>query len=163
MFVRYYRKVLKKRKKISTKIDKQYYQHRTEAKELIEERLNYWSRLSGLKFNRVIVRNQKTRWGSCSARGNLSFNYKMMFLPVCLVDYIIVHELCHLKELNHSKRFWLLVEKQLPDYQKSLKELKSIEKLSKLNPEMILKFQNEHECNKCPAKNENNFTATVVN
>lgn len=76
------------------------------------------------KVNNVSVRNQKTRWGSCSARGNLSFNCNLVQYKKEIINYVIVHELCHTKEMNHSKKFWLLVERICPDYKTFRKELK---------------------------------------
>lgn len=88
------------------------------ARALAEERLAYWNRRYGFRWNRVTIRNQKTRWGSCSKAGNLSFSYKIALLSQEQTDYIIVHELCHLGEFNHSARFWALVGRAIPDYQK---------------------------------------------
>ncbi|MFO7445351.1 MAG: SprT family zinc-dependent metalloprotease [Ignavibacteriaceae bacterium] len=78
------------------------------------------------KFNlkRISIRGQKTRWGSCSSAGNLSFNYRLMRYRKEVIDYVIIHELCHLKEMNHSKNFWSLVQSFCPDYKKLRKELK---------------------------------------
>lgn len=85
----------------------------------------------GFKYNRVAIRDQKTRWGSCSSRGNLNFNYKIIFLEDDLAEYIIVHELCHLVEMNHSSKFWDRVEKACPDY-KSIRQRLKIINLRKL-------------------------------
>ncbi|MFH1509206.1 MAG: SprT family zinc-dependent metalloprotease [bacterium] len=93
-----------------------YLQHKEKARQLIKERLEVLNKNYNFKFNRISIRNQKTRWGSCSKKGNLNFNYKILFLSEELQDYIIVHELCHLKELNHSKKFWAEVGKTLPNY-----------------------------------------------
>jgi predicted metal-dependent hydrolase len=83
-----------------------------------------------LKYNfnpkKISIRKQKTRWGSCSAKKTISLNYKIMMMPLRLIDYVIIHELCHLNELNHSKEFWLLVELFLPDYKMRRKELKQL-------------------------------------
>lgn len=69
-----------------------------------------------VRFGKVTIRNQKTRWGSCSSNGNLNFNCQLMRMPPEVIDYVVVHELCHLKEMNHSKAFWEEVEKVMPDY-----------------------------------------------
>lgn len=76
-------------------------------------------------FNNINIKKQKTRWGSCSRKKNLNFNYKILFLPPKLRDYIIIHELCHLKEFNHSRKFWNLVKKSIPRYDEIRNELKS--------------------------------------
>jgi len=76
------------------------------------------------KINHIAIKDQTSRWGSCSSKGNLNFNYKIIYLRPALADYLIVHELCHLGELNHSKRFWELVFKTSPDYVKINKELR---------------------------------------
>jgi len=79
-----------------------------------------------LEFKRVAIRNQKSRWGSCSSQKNLNFNYRLCLLPSDIAEYIIVHELCHLQEMNHSVKFWRLVEKTIPDYKFRQKRLKKI-------------------------------------
>lgn len=111
------REVLKVRKYIEAK---------EESRKFIESRLNYYATEYGFKFNRVSIRNQKSRWGSCSAKRNLNFNYRLLFLPIHLADYVIVHELCHLKEMNHSREFWKLVGGILPDYRERRRDLKKI-------------------------------------
>ena len=87
-------------------------------------RINYFNAFYGFKIKRIAIKNQSTRWGSCSSLGNLNFNYKIIYLRPELADYLIVHELCHLGELNHSKRFWALVSKTMPKYVNINKELK---------------------------------------
>ena len=100
-----------------------YLKHKGESLSFVYKRINYLNKEYNFKFNKVNIKNQKTRWGSCSNKGNLNFNYKILFLPDYIADYIIVHELCHLKELNHSPRFWNLVSKSLPNYIGARKDL----------------------------------------
>ena len=92
---------------------------------LVLERLAYWSAVYGISFGRVAIRKQKSRWGSCSSVGNLNFNYRLGFLPKELMDYVVVHELCHIKEYNHSKNFWNLVGQAYPNYIQLRKQLET--------------------------------------
>lgn len=102
---------------------REYALYRVQARKLAEVRLAYFNEQYGFSYKKIFIRNQKTRWGSCSSKGNLNFNYKIALLPSHLADYVIVHELCHLGELNHSKRFWDLVARTMPDYKGLKKEL----------------------------------------
>ncbi len=94
------------------------------ALELIPRRAEYFARLIGVQYGSITIRNQKTRWGSCSGKGNLSFNCLLMLTPPKIIDYVVVHELCHRKEMNHSKAFWAEVAKIMPDYKERVKWLK---------------------------------------
>lgn len=96
------------------------------AADYLHERLFELAGIHQFKPQRITVRRQKTRWGSCSQSGCISLNFKLVTLRKELIDYIIIHELCHLKELNHSYKFWKLVEEILPGYQEFRKELKQI-------------------------------------
>lgn len=102
-----------------------YKKHRKLALELVENKVGVFVGSYNVQIGRVCIRNQKSRWGSCSSKGNLNFNYKLLFIPDHLVDYIIVHEICHLLEMNHSPSFWALVEQVVPDYKACRKELRS--------------------------------------
>lgn len=104
---------------------KHFLLNKNAALKLVQEKLEEFNKYYKLEYNRISVRNQITRWGSCSKSANLNFNYKVLFLEPALVDYIIVHELCHLKEFNHGANFWALVEKIIPDYKESRKKLKN--------------------------------------
>ncbi|MCC8104606.1 MAG: M48 family metallopeptidase [Clostridiales bacterium] len=92
----------------------------------IPERVAYFAARMGISYGRITIREQKTRWGSCSSAGNLNFNWKLMLVPKELLDYVIVHELAHRREMNHSPRFWAIVEKELPDYRERRKRLKAV-------------------------------------
>ncbi|MBU1202916.1 M48 family metallopeptidase [Patescibacteria group bacterium] len=96
------------------------------TRELVKSRLDYFNQFYGFKINRIAIRNQKSRWGSCSSDKNLNFNYRLTLIPPDLADYIIVHELCHLSQMNHSKAFWQLVAQTVPDYKNKEKLLKKI-------------------------------------
>lgn len=94
------------------------------ARKYIPERVAYFAGRMGVSYGRITIRNQKTRWGSCSSKGNLNFNCLLMLTPAEIIDYVVVHELCHRKEMNHSKAFWSEVEKVLPDYREFVRWLK---------------------------------------
>jgi len=104
-----------------------YLENKNQARDLVIRKIEHFNRFYQFGFNKISIRNQKTRWGSCSRRGNLNFNYKIALLPEKLADYIIVHELCHLKEFNHSRNFWSLVARTFPDYRELRRELKRYE------------------------------------
>ena len=95
---------------------KDFKENKKRALELVQEKIAHFNHFYKYDIANVVIRNQKTRWGSCSRRNNLNFNYKIVFLPEALQDYIIVHELCHLGQMNHSQRFWDLVAQQIPDH-----------------------------------------------
>jgi predicted metal-dependent hydrolase len=101
-----------------------YLKYKKQAQELAEKKVEHFNNIYGFKFNKINIKNQKTRWGSCSRKGNLNFNYKIVLLPDKMVDYIIVHELCHLKEFNHSRKFWALISRVMSDYLEIRRELK---------------------------------------
>ncbi len=100
--------------------------YKKQARIFTEERCAYFGKLYGVKPKKITIRAQKSRWGSCSRKGNLNFNYQIVLLPAELADQVIVHELCHLLEFNHSKNFWNLVAKTIPDYRERRQRLKKI-------------------------------------
>lgn len=105
---------------------KHFLEHKLSALSLVRQKTEHWNEKYHFEYNRIYIKPLKSRWGSCSKRGNLSFNYKILFLPEKFQDYIIVHELCHLKELSHSAKFWNLVERTLPNYAELNKVVKRI-------------------------------------
>lgn len=98
--------------------------YRQAAKEYFPARVSYYEKIIGVTHNVIHIRDQKTRWGSCSSKGNLNFNWRLMLAPPRVLDYVVVHELCHRKEMNHSKAFWNAVETVLPDYKELRKWLR---------------------------------------
>ena len=94
------------------------------AKKWFSERVAHFAPLVGVSCGRITIRTQRTRWGSCSAKGNLNFNCLLMLAPEAVRDYVVVHELCHRKNMDHSKAFWAHVERILPDYRIPRKWLK---------------------------------------
>ena len=86
------------------------------ALSVIPDKVKYYAEIMGVTYGRITIRNQKTRWGSCSSKGNLNFNCLLMLMPDKVLDYVVVHELCHLRQMNHSKKFWKEVERYMPDY-----------------------------------------------
>lgn len=105
-----------------------YLAHREIARALLTEHVARRNQHYGFTYKRIAIRNQSRRWGSCSSLGNLNFNYKLILLPEHLSDYIVVHELCHLGELNHGPDFWSLVADTLPTYKHLQDELRWIER-----------------------------------
>lgn len=98
--------------------------YRQAAREYFPMRVAYYENILGVTHANISIRDQKTRWGSCSAKGNLNFNWRLMLAPPRVLDYVVVHELCHRKEMNHSKAFWNAVEMVLPDYKELRKWLR---------------------------------------
>lgn len=95
-----------------------------QALKVMPEKVRYYAKKVGVNYGRITIRNQKTRWGSCSAKGNLNFNCLLMLAPDEVQNYVVIHELCHRKEMNHSPKFWAEVEKIMPDYEKYRRWLK---------------------------------------
>ena len=95
---------------------REYARYKEAARRLADSRLAHFNELYGFRYGRISIRNQRTRWGSCSKQGNLSFNYRIALLPAPLADYVILHELCHVGAFDHSARFWSLVARAMPDY-----------------------------------------------
>lgn len=121
------RRVRRRRKPARRQVGRaEYLKHREAARALVATRIEALNAVYGFSYGKVAIRNQRSRWGSCSKKGNLNFNYRIVLLSPQLADYIIVHELCHLKEFNHSNNFWNLVAVACPEYATLRAELKKI-------------------------------------
>ncbi|MBU3668722.1 MAG: M48 family metallopeptidase [Candidatus Taylorbacteria bacterium] len=107
-------------------VSNEYRVYKEKAKDIALKKVTYWNSIYGFVYKKISIRKSETRWGSCSRKGNLQFSYKIALLPDDLADYLVVHELCHLCEFNHSDRFWKLVSKTIPDYVDRRKKLKGI-------------------------------------
>ena len=116
-----------KSKPITRFSEADYQKYKSKAHNLALERVEHFNQFYGFTYNEINIKNQKTRWGSCSAKRNLNFNYKILFLPKAVRDYVVVHELCHLREFNHSKKFWNLVGQTIPDFGEIRKTLREWE------------------------------------
>lgn len=103
-----------------------FIRHKKEALKILSERVIYLNQFYAFTYKKIIVKNQKTRWGSCSRKGTLSFNYRLAFMPDHIRDYVVIHELCHLRQFNHSRAFWDLVALKAPDYKKIRSEIRKL-------------------------------------
>ena len=108
-----------------------YLKHKEKVYNLVLKKIEYFNKIYNYKYNKIKIKNPQHRGGSCSIKRNLNFNYKILFLKDYMQDYIIVHELCHLKEMNHSHKFWNLVSQTIPNYINIRKEVKSYKILIK--------------------------------
>jgi len=113
-------------RKASAKSRAEFQQLKSAALALVTLRLQHFNRHYNLTYNKLFIRNTRSRWGSCSSRHNLGFNYRVAKLPPALADYVVVHELCHIKEFNHSKAFWALVAETIPDWRVRRNRLRGI-------------------------------------
>ena len=127
------RPIVLRRSVYHTRSHKLYLANKEVTRTLVHKRvshfLQYYNSKHGILVGKIAIRNQRSRWGSCSKKGNLNFNYKLVFLTPAQQDYIIVHEICHIKEFNHAKSFWDLVAETIPDWKKLRGELKRVGKL----------------------------------
>ena len=115
-----------------------YLKHKEYAREIITARVHHYAIQEGFVFGRIAIKNQKRCWGSCSTKQNLNFNYKLAFLPLELIDYIVVHELCHLRHFHHQAEFWAEVESIIPEYKERIQALRTIERTHGLSVEKLV-------------------------
>ena len=121
------REVLRRIRERVVYTEEQVKMYRRHAGWLLARKTWEWAQKMEVSYGRITIRDQSTRWGSCSAGGNLNYNWRLVLVPEDLLDYVVVHELAHRKEMNHSPGFWKLVEEQLPDYRERRKRLRDYE------------------------------------
>lgn len=113
-----------KRERFERLSDKDIEQLKALAREMLPRKVAYFAEKMGVRYGRITITSAKTRFGSCSSDGDLSFSYRLLMYPNEAIDYVVVHELAHIKEMNHSPRFYAVIEEQLPDYKERKKLLK---------------------------------------
>ncbi|MBF0138229.1 MAG: M48 family metallopeptidase [Magnetococcus sp. DMHC-1] len=103
--------------------------YRQRARHELNQRLEHWAKIVQVSVSGLSIRGPRTRWGSCSARGRINLNWRLLWLPEELVDYVLVHELCHRHQMNHSPAFWSLVQHHVPDWQRRRRQLAQVKSL----------------------------------
>lgn len=121
---KHYETVVNKRQSRPDYSEAEINEYKKKLRPVLEYRAAYYAGMMGVNYNRIAIRDQKTRWGSCSGKGNLNFNWKLILMPPEVLDYVVVHELAHRIEMNHSNRFWAQVERIIPDYRERRRWLK---------------------------------------
>ncbi len=141
------RRVAKKRRPAPTPSPKRtaYLNHKEAARALLVPMIVYEAERIGVTYNRVAIKDTKRSWGSCSAKGNLNFHYKLQFLPVHLARYVVIHELCHRKHLNHSQDFWTEVALWCEDVPGCRRELRHIERHIGMAREKLMAYRDSHQ------------------
>ncbi len=134
------------------RVNRLYQTHKEAARTLIHARLVYFNSLYHLDYQRVSIKDQRRCWGSCSSKGNLNFSYKLLFLPPCLRDYVVLHELCHLRVLNHSQAFWDTMALVMPDYAERAVALRQLERTHGTAVGTLQKLAGEHVCDRCTVR-----------
>ncbi len=125
--VRNQKQVIERLEKRTVYTKEQVKELRQHARWMLAQKTWLWAQKMQVTYGKLTIRQQTSRWGSCSVKGNLNFNWKLVLVPQDLVDYVVVHELAHRREMNHSPRFWKIVEEQLPDYRERRRRLREYE------------------------------------
>lgn len=131
------------------RVNHSYQLHKEAARKIIHARLEHYAPMYSVTYNRVAIRDQRRCWGSCSSKGNLNFSYKLLFLPPCLRDYVVLHELCHLRVLNHSQAFWDTMAEVMPDYVERAVALRQLERTYGTAVGTLQKVTERHVCTTC--------------
>lgn len=124
---RHYRRRVRRPRRTARADRPHYLKHKKEARRIILEKVEAINQIYQFPYKKIFIKNQRTRWGSCSSLKNLNFNFKIAFLPEAFLNYVIAHELCHLKEMNHSVRFWALVAQTVPNYRAIRRDLRKMQ------------------------------------
>jgi predicted metal-dependent hydrolase len=125
-----FKRIKRRKRRAQTKSERAHYElHKETARTIVHERITYWREFITVTPGRISIKNQSSRWGSCSTKGNLNFNYRLALVPIEIADYVIVHELCHLIQFNHSPQFWNEVARVMPDYELRKKALHEYTKI----------------------------------
>ena len=120
-------RIRRRRSRVSASSRTLYVKHKEQARELVTRKLAEFNLFYKFDYNRIAIKNHSTRWGSCSKKGNLNFNFRLALIPEPLVDYVVAHELCHLGEFNHSKDFWHLLSQTVPNYVELRRQLHKVQ------------------------------------
>lgn len=147
--LRGWKKTIRKLTPAPKRVNRLYQEHKEAARALIHGRLVHYNTFYQLTYNRVSIKDQRRCWGSCSSKGNLNFSYKLLFLPACLRDYVVVHELCHLRVLNHSQAFWDTMAEVMPDYAERAVALRLLERTHGTATATLQKLGMNHTCLVC--------------
>lgn len=102
--------------------------YKKKAEAHLIKRCGYFAELMGVHYRKIKINTAKTRWGSCNSKGDLNFTFRLILLPEDLIDYVVVHELAHIREMNHSDKFWSVVEEAMPNYKARKKQLKELQR-----------------------------------
>jgi predicted metal-dependent hydrolase len=147
---RFLKQLLPKSARVSPK-RQAYLNYKEVARRVITGELATLAHQYGFVYKRVAIRDTKRSWGSCSAHGNLNFSYKLLFVPDCIREYVIVHELCHLRHLHHRAEFWAEVALHMPDYEARRQELRRFERSKGTSRPVLLAWKAAHEtgCDRC--------------
>lgn len=118
------RRIAERPMRYGTGSAEEYAANKAAALAVAQAKIAQWNAIYGFKVGRISIRNQRSRWGSCSTRGDICLNYRIAFLPTELQDYLVVHELCHIAQHNHSPKFWALVARTIPNYRELKRRLR---------------------------------------
>ncbi len=127
----------------------------TQRNFLVSE-LDRYADILGVSYQKCFIRNQRTRWGSCSSKGNINLSYKLLYVPRCVREYILIHELCHISEFHHGDAFWQRVATFCPLYRDRILTLREMEKITRRRDELLQQYTKQHACLSCCERDSHN-------